>query len=80
VTAFISHLAACLPAACIKRGVACAASNPTLQMIMRVTALRGSVPQQWVSDFQAALEGYGVVALTQRAQLADIYADLRGSK
>lgn len=47
---------------------------------MRVTALRGSVPQQWVSDFQAALEGYGVVALQQRAQLADIYGELAGNK
>lgn len=46
-------------------------------MVVRVTALRG-VPQQWVSDFGAALEGYGVVAMTQRAQLADIWQDLGG--
>ena len=51
----------------------------TVQMVMRVTALRGSVPQQWLTDFQAAMEGYGVVALTQRAQLADVYAELEGS-
>lgn len=49
-------------------------------MVMRVTASRGSVPQQWVADFQTALEGYGVVAMTQRAQLADIYAELAGNK
>jgi hypothetical protein len=49
-------------------------------MVMRVTALRGSVPQQWVSDFQTAMEGYGVVAMTQRLQLADIYGELRGNK
>lgn len=48
-------------------------------MVMRVTALRGSVPQLWVTDFQAAMEGYGVAALTQRAQLSEIYADLAGS-
>jgi hypothetical protein len=46
---------------------------------MRVLALRGSVPQQWVLDFRAALEGYGLAAVTQRAQLADIYDDLRGA-
>lgn len=51
-----------------------------LQMVMRVTALRGTVPQQWVADFQAAMEGYGVVALTQRAQLADVYAELAGNR
>ncbi|KAI7842702.1 hypothetical protein COHA_003633 [Chlorella ohadii] len=49
-------------------------------MVMRVTALRGSVPQQWVTDFQTALEGYGVAALTQKAQLAEIYAELQGTK
>ena len=53
---------------------------PPLQMVMRVTALRGSVPQQWVADFQAAMEGFGVVALTQRPQMADIYAELAGNK
>lgn len=49
-------------------------------MVMRVTALRGSVPQQWAADFNTALEGYGVVALTQRAQRADIYGELQGNK
>lgn len=51
-----------------------------LQMVMRVTALRGTVPQQWVADFQAAMEGFGAVALTQRAQLADVYAELAGNR
>ncbi len=50
------------------------------QMVMRVTALRGSVPQQWVADFQTALEGFGVVAMTLRPQPADIYAELVGNK
>lgn len=49
-------------------------------MVMRVTALRGTVPSQWVADFQTAMEGYGLVALTQRAQLADIYAELAGNR
>ena len=48
-------------------------------MVMRVSALRGSVPQQWVADFHTALEGYGVAALTQKPQMADILAELRGS-
>ena len=48
-------------------------------MVMRVTSLRGSVPGSWVQEFSTALEGYGVVALTQKPQLADIWTDLRGS-
>lgn len=56
------------------------ASPTPKQMVMRVTALRGSVPQQWVTDFQTALEGYGVAALTQKGQLAEIYAELQGTK
>lgn len=48
-------------------------------MVMRVTALRGSVPQEWVSDFQAALDGFGVAAMTQKPQLSDIYSELRGT-
>ncbi|KAI3429510.1 hypothetical protein D9Q98_005599 [Chlorella vulgaris] len=51
-----------------------------IKMVMRVTALRGSVPQQWVADFQTALEGFGVVAMTLRPQPADIYAELVGNK
>ena len=46
--------------------------------MLRVSALRGSVPQQWVSDFSVAMEGYGLVAMTQKPQLADIYAELQG--
>jgi hypothetical protein len=49
-------------------------------MVMRATALRGSVPQDWVSDFRTAMEGFGVVAMTQRPQVVDIYKELRGIK
>lgn len=38
------------------------------------------MPQQWVADLQSAMEGYGVVAMEQRSQLADIYAELVGNK
>ncbi|KAL4427727.1 hypothetical protein ABPG75_001816 [Micractinium tetrahymenae] len=67
-------------AAAAAEGSAAANRVRESKMVMRVTALRGSVPQQWVADFQAALEGYGLVALTQRAQLADIYAELAGNR
>lgn len=50
------------------------------QMVLRVTALRGSVPAPWVTDFSAALEKFGVAALSQRPQLTDIYAELKGNK
>jgi len=67
-----------------------AASSPTIsappppteareaKMAMRITALRGSVPASWVQDFSTAMEGYGVVALTQKPQIADIWQDLKG--
>jgi spermidine/putrescine-binding protein len=48
------------------------------KMVMRVAALRGSVPASWVQDFSTALEGYGIVALTQKPQIADIWQDLKG--
>lgn len=51
-----------------------------LQMVMRATALRGSVPAEWVSDFATAMDGFGVVALQQRPQLVDIYRELKGVK
>ena len=49
-------------------------------MVLRATALRGSVPQEWVGEFKEALDGFGLVAMTQRPQLADIYQELRGAK
>ena len=47
-------------------------------MVLRVTALRGSVPQLWATDFATAMEGYGVVAISQRTRLADVWKDLAG--
>jgi len=49
-------------------------------MVMRATALRGSVPAEWASDFRTAMDGFGAVAMTQRPQLAEIYRELRGVK
>ena len=48
------------------------------KMVMRITALRGSVPASWVQNFSTAMEGYGIVALTQKPQIADIWQDLKG--
>ena len=48
------------------------------KMVMRVTALRGSVPASWVQDFSTAMEGYGIVALTQKPQVADVWQELKG--
>jgi len=48
------------------------------RMVMRVLALRGSVPQQWVSDFATALEGYGIVSMELKPQISDIWQDLTG--
>ena len=48
------------------------------KMVMRVTALRGSVPGSWVQDFSTAMEGFGTVAITQRPQIVDIWEDLKG--
>ena len=48
------------------------------KMVMRVTALRGSVPVSWVQEFSTAMEGYGIVAMTQKPQVLDIWHDLKG--
>lgn len=48
-------------------------------MVLRVSALRGTVPAQWSSDFGTALEGYGVAAVRPRPQMADIWRDLGGA-
>ncbi|KAG7666766.1 hypothetical protein KSW81_000539 [Nannochloris sp. 'desiccata'] len=70
-----------LPAAASSPGIS-APPPPTeareVKMVMRITALRGSVPASWVQDFSTALEGYGIVALTQKPQIADIWQDLKG--
>ncbi|KAL4444599.1 hypothetical protein ABPG77_002416 [Micractinium sp. CCAP 211/92] len=70
-----------MPPAAVEEGPTAAVNRlREAKMVMRVTALRGTVPSQWVADFQTAMEGYGLVALTQRAQLADIYAELAGNR
>lgn len=46
------------------------------RMIMRVMALRGSLPQQVLADFQTAMEGYGSIAMTQKVHLRDIWDEL----
>lgn len=51
-----------------------------VKMVLRVTALRGSVPLSWSSDFSTAMEGFGFVVVTQRPKLTDILSDLRGTK
>lgn len=51
-----------------------------IKMVLRVNALRGSLPQSWITDFSAAMEGYGYVAVSQKPLLRDIIADLRGTK
>lgn len=48
------------------------------KMVMRVTALRGSVPVSWVQEFSTAMEGYGIVAMTQKTQVLDIWHELKG--
>lgn len=48
------------------------------KMVMRALALRGSVPQQWVSDFKTAFEGYGFVSLSFKTELADVWKELEG--
>jgi spermidine/putrescine-binding protein len=50
------------------------------KFVMRITALRGSVPASWISDFATAMEGYGVVAMTQKPQIIDIWDELMGIK
>ena len=46
------------------------------KMVMRVLALRGSVPQAWVADFKTALEGYGIVTVSFKPTLEDIWGEL----
>lgn len=46
------------------------------RMVIRVAALRGSIPQQLIADFQTAMEGYGSASITQRPHLKDIWEDL----
>jgi hypothetical protein len=43
---------------------------------LRVVALRGSVPGAWPSDFKAVSGKHSRLTFEQRAQMADIYADL----
>lgn len=50
-----------------------------VKMVLRIAALRGSVPQSWSTDFSTAMEGFGFVAITQRPKLTDILSDLRGA-
>jgi spermidine/putrescine-binding protein len=50
------------------------------KMVMRALALRGSVPQHYVSDFRTALEGYGIAAVSYKPTLADVWLELEGSK
>ena len=50
------------------------------KFVMRITALRGSVPASWISDFATAMEGYGMVAMTQKPQIMNIWDDLTGLK
>lgn len=61
-------------------GVRLPAAKSLTQMVLRATALRGSVPQEWLSDFRTAMDGFGLVAMTQKTQLADIYRELQGVK
>ena len=49
-------------------------------MVMRLLALRGSVPQHYVSDFRTALEGFGVAAISYKPTLSDLWAELEGSR
>lgn len=46
------------------------------KMVARIMALRGSVPQLWAADFRTALEGYGIVSLSFKPTLKDIYKEL----
>lgn len=49
-----------------------------VKMVLRVLALRGSVPQQWAADFKTALEGYGIPAISYKATLSDIWKEMSG--
>jgi hypothetical protein len=46
------------------------------KMVMRVLALRGSVPQAWVADFKTALEGYGIVTISFKPTLEEVWGEL----
>jgi len=48
------------------------------KMVIRVLALRNSVPQQWLLDFRTALEGYGIPAVSFKPEMKDIWAELEG--
>lgn len=45
-------------------------------LFLTIVALRGSVPQQWLSDFRGCIGKYCGLKLDQRAQLTDIWKDL----
>ena len=49
------------------------------KMVMRALALRGSVPQQWLIDFRAALEGWGIASVSFKPELKDIWKELEGT-
>lgn len=49
------------------------------KMVMRLLALRGSVPQHYISDFRTALEGYGVAAISYKPTLTDLWRELEGT-
>lgn len=50
------------------------------KMVMRLLALRGSVPQHYVSDFRTALEGFGIAAIQYKPSLSDLWGELEGNK
>ena len=49
-----------------------------VKMVLRVMALRGSVPQQWAADFKTALEGYGIPAISYKPTVSDIWKEMSG--
>lgn len=48
------------------------------KMVIRIVALRNSVPQQWLVDFKTALEGFGIPSVTFKADLKEIWKELEG--
>ena len=78
----LSQLVGLVPAAVAQpRGDASLAElykHRDAKMVMRALALRGSVPQQWVSDFKTALEGYGFVSISFKTDLAEVWKELEG--
>lgn len=83
-TAALSQVVGLVPAAAVAQPQGEAASLAELykhrdaKMVMRALALRGSVPQQWVSDFKTAFEGYGFVSLSFKTDLAEVWKELEG--